>query len=87
MAYDATKPVNNAPITAVELRNQFAGLKTLIDAVPTSPAMNIVLNANTSGAATGVSSLTAAISNPPTQAQVQAIVDRFNLLLDALKRI
>jgi hypothetical protein len=87
MAYDATKPVNNSPIVAVELRTQFAGLKTLIDAVPTSPAMNTVLNANTSGAVDEVPTLVLTISNPPTQLQVQAIMERFNLLLEALKRV
>ncbi len=86
MAYDPTKPVNNAPIVAVELRNQFAGLKDLIDAVPTSPALTNLLNANTAGPVDGVSPLTLTISNPPTQAQVQAIVTRFNQLLVALQR-
>ena len=32
MAYDPTKPATNAPIVSAELRTQFAGLKTLIDA-------------------------------------------------------
>jgi hypothetical protein len=31
MPYDPTKPVNSAPVASAELRNQFAGLKTLID--------------------------------------------------------
>jgi hypothetical protein len=32
MAYDPTLPANNSPIVSAELRNQFAGLKDLIDA-------------------------------------------------------
>ena len=32
MPYDPTLPVNHAPIVAAELRNQFNGLKALIDA-------------------------------------------------------
>jgi len=32
MAYDPNLPANNAPIVSAELRNQFAGLKALIDA-------------------------------------------------------
>ena len=32
MAYDPTLPANHAPIVSAELRNQFAGLKTLLDA-------------------------------------------------------
>jgi hypothetical protein len=32
MAFDATLPVNNSPIVAAELRNQFNALKALMDA-------------------------------------------------------
>jgi len=32
MAYDPNLPANHAPIVSQELRNQFAGLKALIDA-------------------------------------------------------
>jgi hypothetical protein len=34
MSYDPTLPVDHAKVIAAELRGQFAGLKTLIDAVP-----------------------------------------------------
>jgi len=32
MAYDPNLPANHAPVVSQELRNQFAGLKALIDA-------------------------------------------------------
>ena len=72
MAYDPTKPVNNAPVVSAELRNQFTGLKTLIDARP-----HRVDDVNGLGMS----------SNPtydPTQ--MQAIADKLDELLDALKR-
>jgi len=37
VAYDPTKPINGSLISAGELRAQFTGLKTLIDAVPVGP--------------------------------------------------
>jgi len=45
MAYDPTKPANGAPIVSAELRNQFAGLKELMDAMqlqlsPLLPGLN-----------------------------------------------
>jgi hypothetical protein len=39
MPYDPTLPANNSPIVSAELRNQFAGLKALIDGLqPRLPA-------------------------------------------------
>ena len=37
MSFDPTKPVNGARVVAAELRDQFNGLKALIDAVPAGP--------------------------------------------------
>ena len=37
MAFDPTLPANKSKIRSLELRNQFTGLKTLIDAVPAGP--------------------------------------------------
>jgi hypothetical protein len=75
MAFNPTLPQTNAPISSAELREQFVGLKDLIDQGVAQCA-----------GFPDVSPLQIAISNPPTQAQVMAIVDRFNELLDALKR-
>ena len=94
MAYDPTKPANNAPVVSAELRNQFAGLKTLLDATQTQvnelPTRDDVTDAITNaaaGPANDVSNLTLTISNPPTQLQVQTLVEKINQLLDALKRV
>jgi hypothetical protein len=37
MSFDPTKPVEGTEIDAAELRNQFNGLKALVDAVPAGP--------------------------------------------------
>ena len=72
MAYDPTKPVNNAPVVSAELRNQFAGLKTLIDARPHR--------------VDDVDNLGLVLSNTYDHADVQMIADKLDQLLDALKR-
>ena len=72
MAYDPTKPANGSPIVSAELRSQFAGLKTLIDA-----RAHRVDDVNGLG-------LTA---NPVYDAsQLQGVADKLDELLDALKR-
>ena len=38
MAFDPKKPANATKVVAAELRNQFNGLKALIDAIPAGPA-------------------------------------------------
>jgi hypothetical protein len=86
MAFDPTLPLNNSPIVSAELRDQFDGLKDLIDALPTSGAMTDAIASQTAGKPDFIELLTQPISNPPTQAQVQAIQTRLNDLIDALNR-
>ncbi len=86
MPYDATLPVDHSPIVAAELRNQFAGLKDLIDAVPTSSAMATVLTAQTAGHCEYIPPPVLPVSDPPTQAEVQAIAQFVNDLYVALTR-
>jgi hypothetical protein len=86
MAYDPTLPVNNSLISSSELRNQLNGLKTIIDqnaAIATS-----ALDGAISGTAVNpaVNVLGQSISNPPTQAQVQAIQNKLNELINAITR-
>jgi hypothetical protein len=72
MAYDPTKPLNGAPIVSAELRNQFAGLKTLIDA--------------RAHRVDDVNGLGMTVQDPFDASQMQAIVDKLDELIDALKR-
>jgi hypothetical protein len=85
MAFNASLPVDHAEIVAGELRDQFNGLKTLIDNCPTNDQMNTAIVDN-SAAPTFGGTLTLTISNPPTQAQVQAILNKLNGLISELSR-
>lgn len=86
MAFDATKPANNSPISSAELRSQFTSLKTLIDDCPTNSAMNAFVFQNTGGNCDGVTTLNLTVSNPPTQAQVQAIATKLDQVIVMLTR-
>ena len=86
MAYDPTLPANGSPIVSAELRNQFAGLKTLIDDLPTSQPMQDLLDTQAAGACQNVPDLGLTISDPPTQAEVQAIADKLDYLIFNLRR-
>ena len=86
MAYDPTLPANNAPVVSAELRSQFAGLKDLIDAVPTSQPMTDAIAANAAGPTGPLLPPDIIVSNPPTQAEVQAVVDYVYQLYVALSR-
>ena len=84
MAFNATLPQTNAPIASAELRAQFTGLKDLIDALPTSANMSSAITNQVAANLVGVDPLALSISNPPTQAQVTAILDRLKLLIQRL---
>jgi hypothetical protein len=86
MAFDPTLPVNNSQISSTELRNQFTGLKALVDS--NANAATSALNTAIDGTAMNpsVTTLSQSISNPPTQAQVQNIQNKLNELITALIR-
>jgi prefoldin subunit 5 len=99
MTFDPTKPVEGTEIDAVELRNQFNALKTLIDAQQTQitalqsalgnfTTMEDVNSAIAAGSANNVDALVlhgTGISNPPTANDVQMVMQLVNALLQALK--
>ena len=144
MPYDPTYPADGILIRAVEMRNQFQGLKSAIDAIPAGPAgpagpqgpafssiqigsvttgtpgspagaqvnvfgsnveLSFTIPAGDTGAPGEVSNSTLAgeisgtarnpnsvapipftVSNPPTQAELQAVVDKVNELIGSLQR-
>ena len=102
MPFDPTKPVEGSEIDANELRNQFNGLKALIDAIPAGPpgpegpegpqgpgvSMTDVTNAiGTEIAGTARNPNTVAPLNlGSTDFQITAIVDKINELIAALAR-
>lgn len=93
MPYDPTKPADGSLADAAELRAQFAAMKALIDALqaqvnalPTMGDVNAAITANSAGPCPGFPFLNLVASDPPTQAEVQAIADRFDELVTPLKR-
>ena len=93
MAFDPTKPANNAPLAAAEMRNQLTALKALVDdlqsqldALPTSPDLLNAISDNSAANVNAVTPLNLTVSDPPTQAETQAIADKLNEVLTALWR-
>jgi hypothetical protein len=93
--FDPTIPPDGAFATGAALRGQFNGLKALIDAIPAGPAgppgevSNVTLAAQIAGTAQNpnVGPLNIALSDPPTRAEVQAILDFMNALVNSLTRV
>ena len=86
MPFDPTLPVNNSLVSAMELRSQLTGLKTLVDGCPTIGAMHTYVHNNAATSIQGMSDLGGmTISDPPTQTEVQTIVDKLNELINALQ--
>jgi hypothetical protein len=78
MAYNPNLPANNSPVSSTELRAQFNGLKDLCDNLQTE-FDNTALSTN------NVQPLSLTVSNPPTQAQVQAIANKIDEMLAAMQ--
>ena len=86
MAFDPTLPVNSSQVSSSELRNQFIGLKAIMDfnANAATNALNTAIQGTAHNPSVAV--LSQSISNPPTQAQVQAIQNKVNELINAITR-
>ena len=95
MPFDPSKPETGSPLASQQMRDQLNGLKTLIDAVPAGPAgpagevSNATLAAQIAGTAQNpnVGTFNIALSDPPTRAEVQAILDFVNALVNSLTRV
>lgn len=85
MAYDPNLPANGSQISSAELRGQLAGLNDLIYQRPTNADVNDLISQSSASNVDAVAPLTLTISNPPTQAQVQAILNAMNSLIQALQ--
>jgi len=96
MAFDPTKPREHTEIDAGELRGQFNALKAQIDAqqaqlndfqtqLDAFPGNDGMIDRITGLSARNVDAIqTLTISNPPTQGQVQAILNKLNEALGGL---
>jgi hypothetical protein len=86
MAFNANLPQANSPISSAELRDQFNGLKELVDQRVTTQTFDEMIQNDTACSIGGMEQLNLTVSNPPTQAEVQALVDKLNELIDCLRR-
>ena len=86
MPFDPDLPVNNSPISSSELRAQFNGLKEELQLICVTQGQYSVDYEDTARNPLTVARLEMAVSDPPTQAEVQAIADKIDELIDALKR-
>ena len=77
--FDPTLPAANSPISSGELRDQLNALNSNIVNV-TNDVLDTALSTNS------VSILALTISDPPTQAEAQAIHDKINEMLSTMKR-
>ena len=73
MAFNPNVPATNAPIVSAELRNQFQAIQDNVDAVREQLQV--------------VQPLGLTVSNPPTQAQVQAIANKLDELISTLQGV
>ena len=72
MAFDPNLPAANSPIVSAELRSQFNGLSDRIDECALNPV--------------GLEQLSLEISDPPTKAEVEAIRDKINDMINRILR-
>ena len=79
MAFDPTKPADSTRVKADELRNQFNGLKALIDAIPAGPA-GPVGPVGPSFSNITVGSVTTGTPGSPAGAQVNVLGNHVELL-------
>lgn len=89
MPFDPALPANNSPVSSAELRDQFNGLRddcVLNDNLETSIRATIAYSETALNLTPPFTRLELTVSDPPTQAEVQAIADKLDALIDALRR-
>lgn len=89
MPYDPTKPANNSPNSSAEMRSQLTSLNGDIQTRATiaSVAAEIAAAiAGTSNNSNGVSLLSQGADGSYNQSQMQAVLDKLDELINALRR-
>ena len=98
MPFDPTKPVEDSPLDAAEMRGQLNALKGLtddlaaqansfqaeLDGLPSNGGMIDWLTDNSALNVDGIQPLSITISDPPTKAQLEAVVAYVNQLVAGL---
>jgi hypothetical protein len=85
MPFDPAKPANNAALNSAEMRGQLTSLHSDIQTRATQGDLAGQIG-GTSANSNGVGTLGMAISDPPTQGEMQAIADKLDELINALRR-
>ncbi len=85
MPFDPTKPATNSPNSSAEMRDQLTALNDDIQQRATVAQLGGEIG-GTSSNSNGVATLGMAVSDPPTQGEVQAIADKVDELINALRR-
>ncbi len=93
MAFDPTKPQENTPLDAAQMRDQLNGLKDLFDAQSAQltalqdqvTALQTQLAGKASGV-TGVAALSLPFHDPVQATDMTPVLDKFNELLTALQQ-
>jgi hypothetical protein len=86
MPFNPGLPKNNAPVSSGELRDRFNVLNEAITKLPTSPALLNSIASHAAGPVVSVLPLRMNVTAPPTQSEVEAIRDKLNELIAALRR-
>lgn len=85
MPFDPNKPAPNSPIVSAELRDQFNSLNADIQSRATQSQLVDAINASSNNS-NSVPTLDIVVGDPPSQGEVQSIVDKLNELINALRR-
>ncbi len=83
MPYNPNLPQPNTPLDAAEMRSQLTSLKTEIDTKTDLATVDSRIASNAAGSLAAVPYPSFTISDPPTQAEVQAVLDKLVEILDA----
>ena len=97
MPFDPNLPQPGTAVDAVEMRAQFNALKDEIDDLPTNAQVNDAVTgaittattnaaANSSANTNAVNLLGFTVSDPPTQSEVQQILEKVNEHINAARR-
>jgi len=86
MPFDTNWPPDHAELDAGPFRDQFNALNDDISTRVTAADMEAEMFANTAGSLATVAKLNLTVSNPPTQAQMQAIADKIDEIITQAQR-
>ncbi len=86
MSYDPDFPPDNQPLNAAPFRDQFNGLADLVNARVTQHDLDETIGSQTAGNVDAVPDLVLTLSDPPTKAEMEALLANYQLLVLRMKR-